>query len=134
MHKSHQTRLTGISNQINEQHANQMAVVKEEYETKVGMLEDTLKKLQEQAPNEEDIANQKAELLEKIEKLELLSAEDKTNYAKELSNLKKQSAAQLESLVSGHQEELENATKSLKVIFFTKKECHHSLKTLSRMK
>lgn len=118
MHKSHQTRLTGLSNQINEQHANQMAVVREEYETRVKELEDTLKQLQE--PNEEAeklIEDQKAELQAKIEQLEQVSVKDKEGFEKEITELKKASAAQIESLVASHKEELEKLSQSLKVNF-----------------
>lgn len=116
MHKSHQTRLTGLSNQLNEQHANQMAVLREEYETKVNELEETLKKLQE--PNEDAenaIAEQKAELLTKIEQLESLAAENTAGHEKELSELKAQSAAQLDELAASHKKQIDEISNTLKV-------------------
>ena len=49
MHKSHQARLTGFSNQLNEQHAHQMNTLKEDYENQLSTLQETLKSLQEPA-------------------------------------------------------------------------------------
>jgi ABC-type dipeptide/oligopeptide/nickel transport system ATPase subunit len=116
MHKSHQTRLTGLSNQLNEQHANQIAAIKQDYETQLNELQETLTKLQE--PNldaEKLVQEQKQELLAKIEELEALSAESKTGFEEELAQLKSASTAQLEELAATHKLQLEEVSNALKV-------------------
>lgn len=116
MHKSHQTRLTGLNNQLNEQHTNQINALKEDYESQLSGLQGTLKKLQE--PNldaEKLVEEQKAELLAKIEELESLSLESKAGYEEELSQLKSESANQIEELVATHQKQLDEIADSLKV-------------------
>ena len=97
MHKSHQTRLTGLSNQLNEQHTLQINALKEDYEQQLNALQESLKKLQE--PNEESekaIEQEKTNLLAKIQELEQLSAESKSLHENELAELKAQSASQLD--------------------------------------
>lgn len=116
MHKSHQTRLTGLNNQLNEQHGTQIGVLKEDYEAQLYGLQETLKKLQE--PNleaEKLVEEQKQELLSKIQELESISLESKTGFEQELSELKSQSSTQIEELVTTHQKQLDDITDSLKV-------------------
>lgn len=116
MHKSHQTRLTGLNNQLNEQHANQIAVIKQDYEAQLIELQETLTKLQE--PNleaEKLVEEQKQELLAKIEELESLSAKSKTGFEEELTQLKLASSAQLEELAAAHKLQLEEISNGLKV-------------------
>lgn len=116
MHKSHQTRLTGLNNQLNEQHSTQISVLKEDYEAQLSGLQETLTKLQE--PNleaERLVQEQKEELLSKIQELESLSLESKTGFEQELSDLKSQSTAQIEELVASHQKQLGEIETSLKV-------------------
>ncbi len=116
MHKSHQTRLTGLNNQLQEQHTNQINVLKEDYESQLIGLQETLKKLQE--PNlgaERLVEEQKQELLDKIEELESLSLESKTGFEQEIADLKETSTAQIEELVATHRKQLDDIANSLKV-------------------
>ena len=116
MHKLHQTRLTGLNNQLNEQHANQINVLKEDYESQLTGLQETLKQLQE--PNldaEKLVEEQKNALLAKIEELEAVSLTSKSGYEQEISELKEQSSAQIEELVATHQKQLDELAESLKV-------------------
>jgi uncharacterized phage infection (PIP) family protein YhgE len=116
MHKSHQTRLTGLNNQLNEQHANQIAAIKQDYESQLSELQETLTKLQEPNLDAERLAEeQKADLLAKIEELQSLSAESKTGFEEELAQLKSTSAAQLEELAATHKVQLEEISNVLKV-------------------
>lgn len=116
MHKSHQTRLTGLNNQLNEQHSTQISVLKEDYEAQLSGLQETLIKLQE--PNleaEKLVQEQKDELLSKIQELESLSLESKTGFEHELSELKLQSSAQIDELIATHQKQIDDISNSLKV-------------------
>lgn len=116
MHKSHQTRLTGLNNQLNEQHSTQISVLKEDYEAQLSGLQETLIKLQE--PNleaEKLVQEQKDELLSKIQELESLSLESKTGFEQELSELKLQSSAQIDELIATHQKQIDDISNSLKV-------------------
>lgn len=116
MHKSHQTRMTGFSNQLSEQHASQIAGMKEDYEEQLSKLQDTLKELQE--PNldaEKLLEEQKAELLDKIANLESISVESRTEFEIELADLKETSARQLEELAATHQTQKDEISAALKV-------------------
>lgn len=116
MHKSHQTRMTGFSNQLSEQHANQIASMKEDYEEQLSKLQEALKQLQEPDLGAEKLLeDQKAEFLAKIEHLESVSAGSKTEFQAELARLKEESARQLEELTSTHQAQKDNISATLKV-------------------
>lgn len=116
MHKSHQTRLTGLNNQLNDQHVNQINVLKEEYQERIDGLEETLKKLQEPNLEAQKIQEeQKQELLSKIEELESLALEHQTGYEQDISELKSKSAAEIEQLVATHQQKMDEIANSLKV-------------------
>lgn len=116
MHKSHQTRMTGFSNQLNEQHANQIASMKEDYEEQLSKLQETLKQLEEPDLDAEKLLeDQKAELLAKIEHLESASAESKAELQAEIAQLKEESARQLEELALTHQAQKDEISAGLKV-------------------
>lgn len=114
MHKSHQARLTGFSNQLNEQHAHQMNTLKEDYENQLSTLQETLKSLQEPAAIS-NLEEEKATLLSRIEELEQLSSESSALHDNELAELKAQSTAHLEELVSQHQEQIDQVSNELRV-------------------
>lgn len=116
MHKSHQTRLTGLSDELNEQHTNQMNILKEDYENQLSSLQETLNALQEpNADVEKAIEDEKIKLLSKIEELERLSTESKSLHENELAELKSQATAQLEELANRHQEQMDQVANDLRV-------------------
>lgn len=114
MHKSHQARLTGFSNQLNEQHAHQMNTLKEDYENQLSALQETLKSLQEPAAIS-TLEEEKATLLSRIEELEQLSSESSAVRDNELAELKAQSTAHLKELISQHQEQIDQVSNELRV-------------------
>lgn len=116
MHKSHQTRLTGLSDELNEQHTNQMNILKEDYENQLSSLQETLNALQEpNADVEKAVEDEKIKLLSKIEELERLSTESKSLHENELAELKSQATAQLEELANRHQEQMDQVANDLRV-------------------
>lgn len=116
MHKSHQTRLTSLNNQLNDQHLNQISVLKEEYQERIDGLEDTLKKLQEPNLEAEKLQEEKTQaLLSKIEELESLTLEHKTGYEQDISELKLQSSTEIEELLAAHQQKIDQVADALKV-------------------
>lgn len=113
MHKSHQTRMTEYTQQLNEKHANQVKSLHEDYESQLSILRESLD-ASTKNPEEEDSSKQ--ELLAKIEEL-MQSASDSTLlHENELSELKAQSEAQSSELEIRHQEQLEKVADELKVI------------------
>lgn len=73
MHKSHQTRLTSLTNQINQQHAEQTESLKAQYESE---LKDLREKYEATSGNADTEKATETETLELKEQLEVIRREE----------------------------------------------------------
>lgn len=113
MHKSHQARLTSITNQLKQQHAEQMEALTAKYEQQ-------LKELRQTGSNKTDAQDdaaekQRQELEEKIEAMKEEAKRITATYEEKIKKLSDDHEKQIEEIGKRHKKQVEEIAASLRV-------------------